>query len=711
MKFYPILFASALALQPFALMAKNGDLETIDATREGDESQDDETIRRQEYEVVVEDSVTYLPSLNTVAARFPAPIHQTPASVEVVTAPLFESQNATVLSEALNYVGGIVSHTGFGVFDFFTIRGFDSLSGGLILTDGIPEPEVSFFHLYNLERIEVLKGPGAFLYGGSALAGSVNLVRKQPVAENLLQLNGSVGSFQTFRGGLDLNRVSADGRLAFRLNLFGQDSSGYRDDSDSRQWAINPAVSWALGRQSHLSANFEFVRNEYQPDAGIPLVGDRVADVPRTRSYQSPFDFSDQKLYRFRVHYDAVLSDSVTLRNRFYTTNMDWRTDGTLLAGAFPNQQGRVDVHRFLTVLGDSQTLIGNRFEGLFSFQTGSVSHSLLAGIEVTRQTDDFSLEVAFLPPIDLLEPAETASRPLFIIPGQSQIGDARTWNVAPYFINQIGIGPQVQLFAGGRFDIARFDEELLATSRDDDRFSPLVGLVYSPAPDVSLYANYGEAFAPPSVRVVGDREPEESRQAEVGVKKQFYNGRIQSTLAVYHLERDQIAIPDSFGIPRQTGNQRSRGLEVSLAGEPTSGWYALTSYAFTNAKLTEFRELVVNPFDPASAAIIDRSGNRPAFAPRHLFKFWTLRDLPNGWSAGGGGRFVGRQFIAEDNSFGIDSYLILDAVVSCRHTDWRWSVNFENVTDRKYLSRGFGPASVLPARPFGLWGKIEFLL
>lgn len=697
-------------LQPAAVVESSA---SEQSGEEREESQEEAgQIQLPDYEVLVEDSVSYIPRLSSVTARLPVPIFSTPASVEVVTAPLLERQNATYLGEALHNVSGVVPHSGFGVFDFFTIRGFDSLTSGLVLSDGIPEPESTYYQLYNVERIEVLKGPGASLYGGNSMAGSINLIRKQPLPKNALQVTGSFGSFETYRGGLDFNRASADGNLAFRLNLFGQHSGHFRDDKDSRQLGINPSVTWTLGQRTSFTADLEYLDIEYQPDVGIPLLNNQVPDVPETRSYQSPLDFSNQEIYRFRFDINTSLTNSISIRNRTYLTKLDWQSDGTLFGGVFPGQTSELEVNRILTQLDDTQTVAGNQLEGLFLFSTGGISHSLLTGLEVTRWGDDFVLDAALLPGIDLFNPVETAtSQTLFPIPGQSERGDVQTWVFAPYVVDRIRFSPHWEALVGGRLDVLDTEENLSSFSRNDTRFSPLLGLSYLPFSDLVLYANFGDAFAPPSSRVIGERRPEESRQYEAGLKKQFFQGKLRSTLAFYHLERTNIAIPDNFGMLRQTGSQRSRGVEVTLSGEPQPGWYTIGSYAFTDSELTEYRELIADPFDPTSFFVLDHSGNRPGFVPRHLLKIWTLREFQGGWTIGGGGQYVGPQFIAEDNAFSLDRYVLFDAVVMYHIDNWRWSLNFKNLTDRTYYTRGFGSTSVLPASPFGLVGRIDLIM
>ena len=158
----------------------------------------DETVATIQDEVFVEGELPAIPTSNTVAAKLPLSLRETPASVGVVDHRLIEEQGSFLLGDALRNLAGLNVHPGSGTFDFFVLRGLDSLSSGLILTDGAPEPETTSYPLYNVERVEVLKGPASFLYGGGPLGGTVNLVRKQPLATDFTRLGLSAGSFSTF---------------------------------------------------------------------------------------------------------------------------------------------------------------------------------------------------------------------------------------------------------------------------------------------------------------------------------------------------------------------------------------------------------------------------------------------------------------------------------------------------------------------------------
>ncbi len=698
---------AAMLLSGSAGAQQNDQRPPDDKSRESEKPETNEPVRN--IVVTVEERLPMVPEESNLATKLPAPLQEIPASVSVVSHNLFKSQDAVILSDALRNVAGLNIQSNFGVHDYFLIRGFDSLSAGLVLTDGAAEPEATFYNLYNVEQVEVLKGPAAFLYGGNPLSGVVQLTRKEPQFNTFFQAAGTLGAFGTFRGQADLNLGSSDSPVAFRFNVMGQDVDGYRE-LPNHQVAVNPALTWRVGGKTSLSVNFEYVANRYTPDSGLPLLGNQIAPVPRTAHYGSPFDTSDQDLFRVRVDWSHQVNDSILLRYKFYYTDLDWQSDGTLLSGVFPDQTGSLQVQRFLNLLDDRQKLAGNQFEAAFRFDTGPVRHDLLAGFEASRLADNFSLDVAFLPTLDLFRPVETAREPFFFLPGQSLAGDSRSIVLAPYVVDQIQFGERVRVFAGGRLDRIDFDDPALGSRRDETRFSPMIGLLVAPDPSLSVYANAGRAFAPPSTLVVGDRSPEESVQYELGFKKRF-GERVRANLSLYQLDRENIAIPDANGVTRRQGDQRSRGVEVELAIEQDPFWHSFLSYAYNDSELRRFAEFGLVSFFPPTFGVLDRSGNTAPFAPKHIFNCWTTKEFPGGFGLGGGARYVSGQFIAPDNAFAIDGHLTFDAVVSWRVENWRLSLHLKNLTNRDYETRGFGATSVIPADAFGAYGTLQFTM
>ena len=657
---------------------------------------------RFESSVEVEAEPTAVPAASSVATRMPVLPRDLPLSVAVVGRTLLDEQGALVLGDALENVSGVNVATGFGVFDFFVIRGFDSLSSGLVLTDGLPEPESTFYPLYNVRQVEVLKGPASFLLGGNPLAGAVQLDRKQPQAKTFADAVLGYGRYGTFEAALDANAATADGKLAVRLNATWQGTDGYRDLPDGSIKGLNPTLTWRPDAKTRLFLDYEIVKSEWPPDTGIPFVGEsgtELAPVPRTTSYQTPYDASTQDVQRFRFEAERRLGGSLVLRNRLYYTELEWDSDGTLVNGAYPFPDGRTYVARTLVLLDDRQRLLGDQLELGASFTTGPVKHDLLAGFEIRSLKDRFTQDVAFLPPIDLLAPVETAQPPFATVPFLAQKGDSRALVLAPYVVDRLRFSPKLQAFVGARLDVLDYEDPPNATEREDTRFNPMLGLTFSPTTDLALHASWGTASAPPSTQVVGPREPEQSWQAEVGAKLALAGGKASAGLAVYQLERDNIAIPDSTGLARQTGDQRSRGVEVDLSVQPSPGWVTTATYAYTDAELTSFSELV--PLQPPDFVVIDRSGNRAPFAPRHLFSLWTSKRFDGGLGVALGLRSLSDQLVAEDNRYSIGGYTTLDAMVSYEVRRLRLRLNLRNLTGTEYATRGFGSVSAIPARPF----------
>ena len=678
-------------------------------------------------ETIVTGSRLAIPRANAIATKMPLPLRKTPLSVGIVPQALIETQDGATLSDALANVSGVGVHTNFGVHDLFYLRGFDSLANGLVLSDGVPEPEATFYQLYNVDRVEALKGPGAFLYGGNPLSGTINLVRKRPdPASNFARVNASLGSFSTYRATLDASRALPDQGHALRLNALWQEAEGYRDDKNSSILAVNPTLRLNLGERSTLHLDFEYLTSEHQSDSGLPIVGGALPDVPRTRSYQSPFDLSEQTILRFRANYEWYLAPNFTLRDKLYYTSLDWPSQGTLFNGAFPNAAGSLDLARTLLDLDDQQRIVGNQLEGLLRLQTGGIEHQLLFGVEIANLTDDFTLDVALLSFVDLFTldatlppslapfmPAEAGTDSLVVpLPDQATAGQAAAQLLAPYFVDRIIVSPHFELLLGGRFDRIDYEDDLTATKRDYQQLSPLLGAIFAPTQTLSLYANTSRAFAPPSSQVVGDRDAEESTQYEIGAKAALLDGKLNANFAVFNLAKEHIAIPDDNGVTQQVGDQRSRGLELELSARLAQGWYAQGTYAFLDAELTRFNESVFVPtaegFVPQ---VFDRTGNVPAFAPKHLLTLWAARDLGENLTLAAGIRYVGSQFVAEDNVYQIDGVLTLDCGLTYRRGPGLLRINLKNATGSEYETRGFGSTSVIPAAPFSFKATFGYSL
>ncbi|MCJ7813290.1 TonB-dependent receptor plug domain-containing protein, partial [bacterium] len=387
---------------------------------------------------------------SSIATKLYIPIQQIPMSVGVVNNALINNQNSFILGDALRNISGVNTQTGFGVHDYFIIRGFNSLDNALILIDGTPEPEVTYYNLYNIDRVEVLKGSGSFLYGSNPLSGTVNLYRKQPIFSNFLNLHTTYGQFGTFRHALDAGFGSPEKKFASRINMLFENADNYRDDKANKVLAVNPSMTTYLGRLT-VNLNLEFINSQYKPDTGLPLIFDlttqklnRLPNVPRTHSYQTPFDRSDQKIYRFKLGLHQKFNSFLTFQSQFYFTRLDWNSQGTLLNGTYPNLAGSMDVYRSLSYLEDDRDLFGNQNELVWSFHTGPLGHYLLTGLEWNILQEDYRYDnVPVLPPVDLYNPVETAVESELIMYPYLR-GDVEDRVIAPYIVDQITLSDQI---------------------------------------------------------------------------------------------------------------------------------------------------------------------------------------------------------------------------------------------------------------------------
>lgn len=686
-------------------------------------TQDRKLIHKIDSVVVEAEKNQPIPQVSSIATKLFTPLQKIPLTVGVVNNSLINIQNNLILGDALKNISGVNTQTGNGVHDYFIIRGLNSLENSLILTDGTLEPEVTYYNLYNIDRIEVLKGPGAFLYGSNPLSGTVNLVRKQPRFDKFLTLQSSFGQFNSFRNSLDAGYGNQEIGIATRLNLLWENADNFRDDKNNKIIAVNPSALFFASSDLTFNLNFEFIKSEYKPDSGLPLMYDflqqkftSIATVDRKTSYQTPFDFSDQKIMRVKLYTDYNLSDDISFHSKIYFSKLDWQSQGTLINGAYPNMFGSMDVHRSLSKLEDQRNLFGMQNEMNFSFETGIMKHNLITGFEWNNLNEDYEYDIAsYLPSLDLLNPIESA------IENQLQLfpylrGDVKNQVIAPYLIDQITLFEKMNLIVGLRYDMIYFENsaENYGTSRDYNNLSPLVGINYSATNNVTIYANSGRAFAPPSSQVIGDQKAERSQQIEFGIKQSYLNGRINVDLSYYHLKKDNISIPSSDGITKQLGDQVYKGIETEIRIEPLRGWFAFISYAYSKAELTKFYENVVigqDDFGLPISFVFDRTGNDPAFAPEHILNVWTTKEFNSGLGIGGGLRYLSEQFIYVDNSFNLDEALIFNAILYYNWNQFKFSVNVKNITNEEYEIRGFGGTSVIPASPRSIYGKVAFSL
>lgn len=644
----------------------------------------------------IEVTSRYVPEESTTATKYPVEPQMIPASVSSVSGTLLQEQNATTLHEAMNNVAGATTNRDTGFIESFVLRGFDSTDSGLLLVNGAYEPRTGINQTYNIDRLEVVRGPIGFLYGGNAMAGAVNLVRKQPLDENFFRVELIGGSYGTARTEVDLNHHKDGSRFLFRLNGMWQTSDNYRDRETLKAYAVNPSFTLRLSDRTWVNVDLEAQHTEGKLDIGIPVVNGEVPDVPRTRNYGSPFDAADQKTGRVQVNLESVLSASQTIRNKAYYTDQDWTADGAVLAGVLPIP-GSALIFRVFGALEQKVRLVGDQFDTVLKFGSGRTQHEMVLGIEAQELKVNSDVQVGLLPPIDLVNPVETAQQPIAFIPGAGFGVDLRVRTLAPYVLEVLHLDDRWHLSLGGRVDFIDQQNKVIDFSDNEADFSPFLGILYAPSDQLSVYANYGEGFNPISLGVVNeDPKPEKSRGTEVGVKTQTLSGRLRASASIYQLKKNNIAIVDQTGIVAQLGDQESKGAEVELSASLLPRLDMLIAYGYTDATLTRFTRL-----DPLTGIVLDFSGNAPTWVPEHVFNSWIGKRFENGFGVAGGVRHVGSRFVDEANLVEASSYTTVNLTLSLEKERWATTLYLNNLTGEEYETRGFD--SVLPAPGFNV--------
>jgi iron complex outermembrane recepter protein len=663
----------------------------------------------------------YNPSNATTATRTDTPLRDVPASVSVIPRQVLEDQGAVRLDEALRNVSGVTFSNSVGNRgQNFLIRGFgatqfrnglreDAGGGGTFNTRTAQETA-------NIERIEVLRGPASVLFGQGEPGGIINLVSKAPLDTPFYEVSFTGGSFDFYRPTLDFSGpITADGAVAYRLNVAYENAGSFRDFVDSRRYFIAPTIAWTISPSTSLNLEVSYLQDRRAPDTGLIVLNgdDRPANLPFSRTLADPNNFT--QLYdetRATLVFDHAFADNLSIRSAFrYTTSFESFRDGLSFINNLRDDNRTVE----LGVAFGDQFFETYTFQNdlIWEFNTGTVDHRLLLGLELSSNIVRFSSQAPDNQQnitgglLDIFNPDYSAITYTggFQVFGEGDFSDRRTFGV--YLQDQISLSDNFKLLVGGRLDTSSanqlFQVDDFATSQQDTAFSPRAGLVYQPNEMLSLYASYSRSFVPQGGRSATNTpfEPTRGTLYEVGAKANFLEGRLSTTLAAYNITRSNLTTPDpnnpNFSI--QVGEQRSRGIDLDVVGEILPGWDVIASYGLIDATITRD-----NRFDV---------GNRLINIPQHSASLWTTYRLQTGNLAGlgfgAGAFFVGERTGDLANTFTLPGYTRFDAAVYYERDRFRAGLNFKNLFNAQYFAGSQGRLSVLPGAPFEVQGTLSW--
>ncbi|HET9355263.1 MAG TPA: TonB-dependent siderophore receptor [Sphingomicrobium sp.] len=642
------------------------------------------------------------------ATKTSTPVKNIPQAMTIITRAQIDDQQLRSVGDLLTFVPGASPATGESNRDQFTIRGNNSTAD--LFVNGLRDDVQYFRDFYNVERVEVLKGPNAMIFGRGGGGGIINRVTKRTSFGQRRKADIGGDSFGGIRlaGDVDQPLGSAVG---LRVNALYENVDSFRRHVDLERYGINPTVGFALGADTRLDLSYEYFHDRRTADRGVPSRSDgnpATVDEPIDGFDKTFFGDPDKSFARADVHLASLslehdFGGGLTFRNRTMLGDYD-----KFYQNVYPN--GAVGAAGTIALAAYNDV---TRRRNLFS-QTdlvwegrlGGIDQTWLAGFELgasdgrnQRRNGVFSPTTTG--PSSLVVPVSdpTVEVPVtFIANGNNtRVG---TGVAALYVQGQLRPSDWLEIVAGLRYDRFSIDVTNRANGqqfeRTDGLVSPRLGVVVKPTENLSLYASYGRSFLPQS----GDQfnslsptaealKPERFENYEVGAKWEPIDGLL-ATAALYQLDRTntQARDPANPALIVLTGAQRSKGLELGLERSITHRWQISAGYAWQSAKISE----------TTTAA---PEGRTVPLVPRHSASLWTRYDVTPAFGLGFGVVARSKSYASISNSVKLPGYARLDAAISYRVSSAITAqLNLENLLGADYYPAAHNDNNIAPGAP-----------
>ncbi len=658
----------------------------------------------------------YRATRSASATRTDTAIHETPQSISVVPAQVVEDIGATRLEDALDYAGGVERGNNFGGQGLteFLVRGFSTQEfyrNGFAVNRGYPNmPDAS-----TLERIELLRGPASMLYGRGDPGGTFNIVSKQPQAERRTVLGSQVNTDGLRRGTLDTTgALDESAAFTYRLNLVAEGSDSFRDHVESERYNIAPVLRWQLSDDTALILEGDYLHNRHPMDRGLTRYPNQAGDLSRDRflGEESAGKLTNQNATT-QLRLEHQLDSQWMLRGGIQYL------DGSLDGGAVENNGlaadgrtvGRNYSERWLNW---NDLAVQANLEG--HFDAAGLAHTLLLGVEF----DDFNYDSQIDRsggatsdfPIDLYDPVY--GQPLPALTRTTTYDDENLKSYAFFLQDQIALTERLTAQVGARLERfeQRYENKLTPAGsweQAHNAVSPRFGLIYDLTEELAVYANTSRSFKPNrgADRSSQAFDPEKGIAHEVGIKYELPEPDLSVTAALFHITKENVLTSDPVDSNYQVaaGEARSRGFDISVAGNITPQWRVIGGYAYVDAEVTE------------SSSSSMPAGTRLANVPRHSFNLLDTYEFAEGPLAGlgvgMGVKYVGdRKGGATSTAFDMDAYTTVDLLAYYPLTERvRLNLNLNNLFDEEYEERAWGNIWAYPGAPRTLQAGIAITL
>ncbi len=656
----------------------------------------------QTSEVVELDSVEvvgrYLYTNQVNALETPTPIIDVPQSLSIVTADQITLQGFTSIGDIINYTPGVNTSQGEGHRDAIVFRGVRSTADFFI--DGVRDDVQYYRPLYNLEQVEILRGPNALLFGRGGTGGILNRVTKKGViGENFTGYQASIDSFGEFGVQIDHN-FAVDETMAFRINAFVESLENHRDFYDGDRIGINPTAKFQLSDDSTLDLSYEYIDHERFIDRGIPTgTNGRPVETFEDIVFGDP-ELNKTELEAHLLRAALQQDFSNTLKGNFSLFYGDYdKLYQNLYASSYSQAttpdsvtlDGYVD-----TTQRENLILSGNL---IGEFITDDISHTVIIGAEIIDTSSDQDRYNTFWNTTSDDNEIFTIARPLNLQGGAGVNSSGETTSnsftadlnddtrvsidvFSAYIQDEIELSDQWDVIIGARFD--SFDIEVFnvpaneTRNRKDEEVSPRLGLLFKPEENISIYASYSESFLPRSgeqfANINGNNnqlDPNTFSNLEAGLKWDFDQG-LSLTASIFEIEQSSPQVADNDSSTLDVIDSEITGFELQLNGQLTEQWYVSAGYSNLDGEQ-------VNRSGP--------TGLRPRELPENTFSVWNNFRATEQFGFGLGLTYQDESFINNGNSAILPSYTRIDAAAYYDVSeDLRVQLNVENLTDKLYF-------------------------
>jgi catecholate siderophore receptor len=654
---------------------------------------------------------TYNAAVTTVGRTAQA-IKDVPQSTTTVTRQLIEDRAATTLKDALHYTPGITfnSSEGGNSGDVIVIRGFSAKYD--LFRDNFRDSAKYNRDTFDLDRVEVLRGPASMIYGRGSTGGIVNQVGKTPFVGDRKQVDLTLGSFAFRRAEADLSQQLGDDS-ALRVQLMKQQAGSARDGAEQNRWGVAPSVGWGIGTTTEVVASYEHYEEDNVPDYGVPIYVQKATQelgsnqpVSFTRNFYglSAYDREQNRndVATLTVHHSfgqGIAINNASRIGRYHadmratSPSLDTSTTGGVLTDASMVKRSRKLVMR-------DQDLYSNFTDLTAKGDWGGLHHEVLTGLELTReklQTTSRSQVCANLRSTNVAHPnpADAANCPE---PTATGYGDVKGDTVAVYAQDLLSLTPTWKLLLGTRFDhfktaadSRRLDSSLASDyGRTDPVWSSRAGLIWQPSDAQSWYLSWGSSFNPTaeaySVDLPGSNTPpEKNNNYEVGVRwdvlpQLTLNAAVFRTVKLNERQSD-IENP---GTPSasylESGKRHTSGIELAASGHITQALQVFASYTLMHARIDDSTKK-----NAVSASGTD-SGMIPVNTPNYTSSVWLSYAFAPEWTAGIGANAQGKRYTTTANTVNLPAYTEWDASLEWHRQAYAMKLNLFNFTDKQYF-------------------------